>query len=112
MHNPDLGLGTDSVYEFDQDGGESDETNPDDGLLRIENRGTQSVTVYSEFPSDSQIDVELYDVTDQDKTALHEEPAVLNDGGSVDVGFRIRTFGADDRTFEETLTIVADQPDE
>lgn len=108
LDNPDLGLGTDSVYEFDQDGGEADEPDPDTGLFRIENRGTQSVTVHSEFPAESQIGVELYDVTDPDKTALRDEPAELDVGDSVDVGFRIRTFGADVDTFEETLTIVAE----
>lgn len=112
LDKPNLGLGTDSVYEFDQDGGAADEPNPDNGLLRIKNQGTQSVTVHSEFPDDSQISVELYDVTDPDKTALRDEAAELDVGDSIDVGFRIRTFDADADTFEETLTIVADQPDD
>lgn len=108
----DLGLGADSVYEFDRDSGESDDSEPVEGLLRIINQGTQSVRVYSQFETDSQLEIELYDVTDDDKTALRSEPAELDTGDSVDVGFRIRTFGADTDTFEETLTIVADQPDE
>jgi hypothetical protein len=112
MDDPDLGLGSDSVYEFDQDGGEADETEPESGLLRIENMGTQSVAVYSEFPTDSEIDVSLYDVTSSDKTALRNDPTMLDVGESVDVGFRIRTSGADTGEFEETMTIVADQPAE
>lgn len=111
LDNPNLGLGVDSVYEFDRGPGESDDPNPTEGLLRIENRGTQSVEVYSEYNTDSDLDVELYDVTDDNETALRDDPPILDVGDSVDVGFRIRTFGADTDTFNETLTIIADQPD-
>lgn len=68
--------------------------------------------VYSKHETDSELEIELYDETDPDETALRDEPAELNVGESVDVGFRIRTFGADVDTFDETLTIVADQPDD
>ena len=110
--NLNFGLGVDSVYEFDRDSGESDDPDPTEGLLRITNQGSQLVEVYSEDTTPSDIDVELYDVADQDDTALRDRPAELDVGEFVDVGFRIRTFGADKDTFEETLTIVADQPDE
>ncbi|WP_336038249.1 hypothetical protein [Halobacterium yunchengense] len=107
-----LGLGADSVYEFDRDADESSTEEPTEGLLRIENQGTQPVTVYSEHQTDSELEVELYDVEDDDETALRDDPALLDVGESVDVGFRIRTVGADVGEFEETLTIVADQPDD
>lgn len=110
--NPDLGLGSDSVYEFDRDSGESDDPHPTEGLLRITNQGSQLVEVYSEDATPSDIDVELYDVTDSDDTALRDEPTELDVGKYVDVGFRIRTFDADVGEFEETLTIVAEDPDE
>lgn len=108
----DLGLGADSVYEFDRDSGESDDDEPTEGLLRITNQGTQSVRVYSQFETESNLVVELYDVTDPDKEALRDDPVELAVGSHVNVGFRIRTFNSDIGTFEETLTIVADQPDD
>lgn len=111
INNPELGLGTDSVYEFDQDSGEADDTSPSKGLLRIRNRGTQPVSVHSQFATESELDIELYDVTDPDRTALRDEPAVLAPGEDVDVGFRIRTFHSEIGQFDETLTIVADQPE-
>jgi hypothetical protein len=110
LADPDLGLGTDSVYEFDRDSGEADAADPERGLLRVENRGTQPVDVHSEFPDSSQIDVELFDVSDPDRTALRDDPAELGVGEFVDVGFRISTDGADIGTFDETLTVVAEQP--
>jgi len=109
ISDTDLGLGTDSVYEFDRDADESDDPTPTEGLLRIENRGTQRVSVYSDHETDSELEVELYDVADPDKTALRDDPAVLDEGGSVDTGFRVRTFDADVGTFDETLTIVAEE---
>ncbi|WP_137284858.1 hypothetical protein [Halorussus salinisoli] len=108
LDDPDLGLGTDSVYEFDRDADESEQSEPVEGLLRIENRGTQPVEVYSEHETDSELEVELYDVDDPDETALRDDPATLGVGDSVDVGFRVRTFGASVDTFDETLTIVAE----
>lgn len=106
--DPDLGLGADSVYEFDRDYRESDTENPTEGLLRITNQGTQAVKVYSEHETDSELEVELYDVTDPDKVALRDDPANLGVGDPIKVGFRIRTFGADVDSFDETLTIVAE----
>ncbi|GAA0287742.1 hypothetical protein [Halobacterium noricense] len=108
----DLGLGTDSVYEFDRDAGESDDSHPTEGLLRIINQGTQPVMVHSEHNTESALEIELYDVTDADETALRDNHPVLDSGSYVDVGFRIRTHGASPGEFDETLTIVADHPDE
>lgn len=104
LSNPDLGLGSDSVYEFDRDAS----AGGTDGLLRIENRGTQSVEVYSEHQTSSDLAIELYDVTDPNDTALRDDPPELGVGEFVDVGVRIRTFGASIGTFDETLTIVAE----
>lgn len=109
--DPSLGLGTDSVYEFDRDAEESDGGSPTEGLLRIENQGTQPVDVYSEHQTDSELEIELYDVTDPDETALRDDPVTLDVGEYVDVGFRIRTFDADIGRFNETLTIVGEVPD-
>jgi len=106
-----LGLGTDSVYEFDQDADEADYNNPIKGLLRIENQGTQPVNVYSMHQTDSELEIEIYDVTDNDRVALRDDPVMLDVGEHVDTGFRIRTFDADIGSFDESLTIVAEAPD-
>lgn len=111
LADPNLGLGTDSVYEFDRDAAESSKSSPTEGLLRITNQGTQTVEVYSQFQSTSNLEVELYDVTDTEEVALRDDPAELDVGEHVDVGFRIRTFGTPVGTFDETLTIVAEAPD-
>lgn len=112
VESPNLGLGADSVYEFDRDADESGSSSPTQGLLRIQNQGTQPVAVYSEHETDSELEIELYDVTDDSETALRDDPPTLDVGDSVDVGFRIRTHGASVGEFEETLTIVANQPDQ
>jgi hypothetical protein len=103
----DTGLGSDSVYEFDRDASETGQNSLTLGLLRIENHGTQPVKVYSTHSTDSSLEVELYDVTDPDRLALSDDPPVLNVGESVDVGFRIRTYGTAIGTYRETIEIVA-----
>jgi len=103
-----LGLGTNSVYEFDRDSGESDDPDPTEGLLRITNQGTQTIEIYSEHQTSSELEIELYDVTDAEKIALRDKPPELNTGDSIKVGFRIQTFDAEIQGFDETLTIVAD----
>lgn len=103
-----LGLGVDSVYEFDRDSAESADSDPVEGLLRIKNQGTQSVEVYSKHQTDSEIEIELYDVIDSKKQAFRDNPTLLDVGEYVDVGFRIRTFGAEVDVFNETLTIIAE----
>lgn len=108
LDNPGLGLGPNSVYEFDRDAGESDDTDPVEGLMRIENQGTQPVEVYSKHATGSELEIELYDVTDSNETALRDDPVTLAVGEYVDVGFRIRTFDTESETFDETLTIIAE----
>ncbi|WP_436903003.1 hypothetical protein [Halovenus halobia] len=100
-----LGLGTDSVYEFDRDSAAGAE----EGLLRITNQGTQELGVWSLHETESEIGIELYDVTDPQRTALRDRPASLGVGERLDVGFRIRTFDAEISSFDETLTIVAER---
>lgn len=112
LSDPELGLGVDSVYEFTQDSGESDTAAPTQGLARITNQGTQPAEVYSTHEVDHGIEVELFDATDPDRTALRQAPAELTVGDHVDIGVRIRTLDADVGEFQETLTLVADQPDE
>lgn len=103
-----VGLGVDSVYEFDRDAEESDNSSPEDGLLGIGNQGTQPVEVFSRHESNSEVEIELYDVTDPQKVALRENPARISVGGDIlRTGFRIKTFGAEPKLYDETLTIVA-----
>jgi hypothetical protein len=106
--DPDLGLGIGSIYKFDRDSGESGDSSPTEGLLRIENQGTQPVEIYSEHETSSEIEIEIYDVDTSDDSALRESPVTLTVGEFVDVGFRLRTFDANPGTFEETLTIIAE----
>ncbi|MBV0924099.1 hypothetical protein KTS45_07760 [Halomicroarcula limicola] len=110
--DPGVGLGVDSVYEFTQDSGEADSQSPKQGLARIQNQGTQSVEVYSVHETSSELEIELFDVTNPDRTALRDDPTVMNVGDHVDVGFRIRTTGTDLGTHDETLTIVAEATDD
>ena len=104
-----LGLGSHSVYEFSQDSGETitGQTEPVDGLLAIENRGPQPVSVFTRDATDSAVTIELYDVTDPDRTALRDAPAQLATGESVNTGVRIRTGDAESKEFHETLVIAA-----
>ena len=112
INDPDLGLGVDSVYEFTQDSGEADSQDVEEGLARIQNQGTQPVEVYTVHESDTGLGIELFDVADPDWTALRDDPVELSVGGEVIVGVRIRTHGAGTGDFDETLTIVAEQPDD
>lgn len=111
LNDDKLGLGKESVYEFDRDSGEPQDGSPTEGLLRIGNQGTQPVNVYTEHVSDSELEIALYDVTDPSHVLLRDDPAALEVGEHVDIGFRIRTFGVDVGTYDETLTIVAERPD-
>lgn len=108
IEDSDLGLGTNSIYVFDQDAEEANSSAPTEGLLRIRNRGNQSINVYSLHNTDSDLTIELFDVTDSDGVALRDEPAVLDVGDKVDVGFRIRTSKAGLGTFDETLKIIGE----
>ncbi|MFB6073156.1 MAG: hypothetical protein ABEJ88_09330 [Halobacterium sp.] len=90
------GLGVESVYEFHE-------------LLRIENQGTQPVEVYSTYGGETLANLALV----RDSGVLRDDPPVLDVGEAVDVGLLVDTHGTPVREMEynETLTIVADQPD-
>ena len=109
--SPELGLGTNSVYEFSRDSGQTigGQTEPVKGLLAIENRGAQPVSVFTRDATDSAVTIELYDVDDPHRTALREEPAQLATGEAVNTGVRIRTGDAEIKEFQETLVIVAEE---
>lgn len=99
----DLGLGVDSIYEFDDDTKASEL-----GLLGITNQGTQPVVVYSRHETDSELEIELYKASDPDRTALRTQKPELPVGEGINVGFRIQTSGAVPEMFEESLTIIAE----
>lgn len=111
--NSNLGLNQNSVYEFDRNSGKEvtgdRQEDVRDGLLKIRNRGTQSVSVYSEFESSAELDIELYDVDDRKKTALQNDPPELSVGDEIVVGFRIQITDAATGEFGGELTIIADQ---
>lgn len=94
--SPDAeGVGIDSVYEFHD-------------LVMIVNQGTQPVQLQSNYTGSTLADLAL--VTDDG--VLKNDPPVLDVGDSIDVGLYIDTHGSTIGEFDETLTIIADQPDE
>ena len=104
----DTGLGTNSVYEFVYD--DQEDTTP--GLLAITNQGTNDVEVYSEHETESELEIEMFDVTDSNRTALTVDPPELSPGDEpLHVGFRIKTFSSKSDTYEENLTIIAKSPE-
>lgn len=115
IDDPDLGLGPNSVYEFERDSGASDFADPDltgaevEGLVKLMNSGTQPVTVTTEANVDG-VDVELYAVIDPDKEALSERQPELGTGGSLTLGLRVYTFD-EVGEFSGSLTITATAAD-
>lgn len=105
----DLGIGSNSVYEFNHDSGKTivGQTDPVEGLLAIENQGPHPISVSARDATDSAVTIELYDVDDPDRTALRDNPARLATGESVNTGVRIQTGDAEIREFQETIVIVA-----
>lgn len=94
--NPNaLGVGLDSVYEFHD-------------LLEIVNQGTQPVEVYSTYGGDALANLALV----RDSGILRDNPPTLDVGEHLDVGLYIDTHGSSVGEYDETLTIVADQPDD
>lgn len=89
------GVGIDSIYEF-QD------------LLTVINQGTQPVQLSSTYAGTELNNLALV----SDDGILRNDPPILEVGGGVDVGFLIDTNGSSVGEFDETLTIVAKQPDE
>lgn len=106
--NPNLGVGPDSVYEFDRDAGPKASGSSTDGLVRITNQGTRPVAVADAHETTSELEIALYDVSDPDRTALRDDPVVLGVGEHVDVGVRILTAGSAPGSFDESVTIVAE----
>jgi len=94
--NPNAeGVGLDSVYEFHD-------------LLEVGNHGTQPVEIYSTYDGENLSDLALV----RDSGVLRDDPPTLDVGDSIAVGLYIDTHGSEIGEFDETLTIVADQPDE
>lgn len=89
------GVGIDSIYEFHD-------------LLTVINQGTQPVQLYSTYAGTELTNLALV----SDDGILRNDPPILDVGDSVDVGFLIDTHGSSVEKFDETLTIVANQPDE
>lgn len=89
------GVGLNSVYEFHD-------------LLQVRNQGTQPVELHSSYDGDSLADLALVN----DNGVLRDNPPILDVGDSIDVGLCVDTHGSSIGEFDETLTIIADQPDE
>ncbi|NIB98091.1 hypothetical protein [Halobacterium sp. R2-5] len=89
------GLGSDSVYEFHD-------------LLGVRNWGTQPVQVHSTYDGTNLADIALV----SDDGVLRDDPPVVGTGDILEVGLYVDTHGSTTGEFDETLTIVADQPDE
>jgi len=104
--DPNLGLGTDSVYEFHQD----TEEGPDgvEGLFKITNQSPNRIRVYSKPHSSNRVEFSLYHVNDGSRTKLRNEPLVLETGSSRNLGVRVKTYNSVPGNFSETLKIVAE----
>lgn len=89
------GVGLDSVYEFHD-------------LLEVSNQGTQPVQLRSTYSGDDFADLALVN----DNGVFKDDPPELSAGGNINVGLLIDTHGSEIGDFNETLTIVADQPDD
>lgn len=89
------GVGIDSIYKFP-------------GLLQVTNKGTNSARLYSSYEGDKLADLALVN----DNGVLKDDPPTLDVGDSIDVGLYIDTHDSAIGEFDETLTIIADQPDE
>jgi hypothetical protein len=89
------GIGLDSVYEFHD-------------LVTVSNQGTQPVQLHSTYDGDNLADLALVN----DDGVLKDDPPTLDVGDSIDVGLYIDTHDSAIGEFDETLTIIADQPDE
>ena len=87
------GVGLDSVYEFEN-------------LVRVWNQGTQPVRLYSTYDGTNLSDLALV----HDGEILRDDPPTLGVGDDIAVGLYIDTHGSDLGEFDETLTIVAEQP--
>jgi len=115
LDDSNLGLGPNSVYEFERDSGASSFFDPNltgtnkKGLVKLTNRGTQPVTVTTETDVNG-VDVELYGVIDPNKEALSKRQPELRVGKSLKLGFRVYTFD-EVGEFDGSLTITATATD-
>ncbi|WP_439027428.1 hypothetical protein [Haloarchaeobius sp. DT45] len=89
------GVGVDSVYEFYD-------------LVSVSNQGTQPVQIYSTYDGNTLADLALI----AGDGVLRKDPPVLDVGDDIGLGLYIDTHDSNIGEFEETLTIVADQPDD
>jgi hypothetical protein len=89
------GVAPDSIYEFHD-------------LLRVENQGTQAVSVHSAYDGDALNDLALV----HEGGLFRDAPPTLEIGESVAAGLYIDTHSSSLGEFDETLTIIADPPDE
>ena len=100
------GLGSDSVYRFESD------VEGSDGLLEITNSGTQPVDVFAEQQTTGDVPkVDIFDIDSEDESdglLTADDPANLEVGDELHVGFQIDTFGVDVASYEIVLTIIAD----
>lgn len=111
-HNPNdpEGIGADSVYEFVDDAkGETE------GLLEITNQGTNDVKIVTDQSATDGPQIELFDVADQDRTALRNVQRELDVGERFKAGIRIDTHGVEisggngtNGEYWETITLIAE----
>ena len=87
------GVGVDSEYWFDE-------------IIRITNRGTETIEVETTIEMPVGIDVSFYDSDDPDRDLFADEPYPLPVGEFVDAGLYINTAGVKTGSYEGTVTIV------
>lgn len=105
--DPD-GLGTDSVYRFDQDAA-GDEV----GLFGITNQGTQPVEVYSTQSTTNGVpSVTIFDVESGNLLTEGSSSAPLGVGEQLLCGLEIDTHGVSIRSesYDVQLSIIAEAP--
>ena len=96
------GVGTDSVYRFDQDAGGDEE-----GLFGITNQGTRPVEVYSTQPTTSGVpSVTIFDVTSGDLLTEENPSDPLGVGEQLLCGLEIDTHGVDVQNDEYSVSLV------
>lgn len=104
------GVGTDSVYRFDQDAGGDEE-----GLFGITNQGTQPVEVYSTQSTTSGVpSVTIFDVESDELLTESSPSPPLGVGNQLLCGLEIDTHGVDVRSeeYEISLVINAVEPED
>ena len=106
--DPD-GLGTDSVYRFDQDAGGDEQ-----GLFGITNQGTDPVEVYSTQETTQGVpNVTIFDVESGNLLTEGDRSTPLDVGEQLVCGLEIDTHGVpvQTSTYDVSLLINAEVPD-